>query len=109
MSAEDLNAWSPQKLQAEIERCQRKLIEKDHHLRNYHDSIQRAQRDWMDIMDADGLPAEELECLKADLAEDKPEAAFPVVDPTVEDRILNDVAALERRLRDGRQQFEVHH
>jgi hypothetical protein len=109
MSAEDLNAWSPQKLQTEIERCQRKLIEKNQHLRNYYDSIGRAQRDWMDMMDADGLPAEELECLKADLAEDKPWAAFPVIDPTVEDRILNDVAALERRLRNMRQQLEAHH
>lgn len=95
-------------VQTEIERCQRKLIEKNQHLRSYYDSIGRSQRDWMEMMGADGLPAEELECLKADLAEDKPWAAFPVIDPIVEDRILIDVAALEQRLRNIRQRFEAH-
>lgn len=89
--------------QTEIERCQRKLIEKNQQLRSYYDSIGRAQRDWMETMGADGLPADELECLKVDLAEEKPWAAFPVIDPTVEDQILNDVAALERQLRNMRQ------
>jgi hypothetical protein len=99
MSTEDLSAWSPQKLQAEIERCQRKLIEGNTNLRKYYAAVQRAQRDWIDMADAAGLSGEELECLKADMADD-PSRAFPIVDSTIEDRISHDAAALELRLRD---------
>jgi len=52
MKPEGLDSSSTRKLHTEIERCQQRLVEKKHHLHSYYGTIEGAQRDWMDTMDA---------------------------------------------------------
>lgn len=105
MRTDDFDAWSSQELQAELEQCLRKITEKRQHLTHYQQSRLAAQCGWIEMMGASDLAAEDLECLKADVAADKPAAAFPEIDPVVENRIVGDLGTLNRRAREIRKRL----